>query len=124
MELVIGLLLGGLLAAAGLTWVDKKRTEREQQQVLAAGKVLISLLQETLCRQLSPGEMTAVFGMVRNAMGLAVLGAGFAELLPLVNELHERERDLWNGLIEELRRPSAHQCAPKSSPGRTMGLVK
>jgi hypothetical protein len=123
-ELFIGLFLGGLLVAAGLTWVEKRRNERQQQQVLAAGKVVISLLQETLCRQLSPGEMTAVFGMVRNAMGLAVLGAGFAELLPLVTELHERERDLWNDLIEELRRPRAHQCAAKASPGRTMGLVK
>ena len=124
MELFIGLFLGGLLVAAGLAWVEKKRNERKQQQVLAAGKVVISLLQEALCRQLSPGEMTAVFGMVRNAMGLAVLGAGFAELLPLVSELHERERVLWNDLIEELRRPWAQQCAPKSSPGRPMGLVK
>jgi hypothetical protein len=123
-ELFIGLFLGGLVVAAGLTWVEKRRNEREQRQVLAAGKVVISLLQEALCRQLLPGEMTAVFGMVRNAMGLAVLGPGFAELLPLVTELHERERVLWDDLIGELRRPRAHQSAPKSSPSRAMELVK
>jgi hypothetical protein len=123
-ELFIGLFLGGLIIAAGLTWVEKKRNEREQHQVLAAGKVVISLLQEALCRQLLPGEMTAVFGMVRNAMGLALLGPEFAELLPLVTELRGRERGLWDDLIEELRRPWALQSAPKSSPGRGMKLVE
>jgi hypothetical protein len=123
-ELFIGLFLGGLVVAAGLTWVEKRRNELEQRQVLAAGKVVISLLQEALRRELLPGEITAVFGMVRNAMGLAVLGPGFAALLPLVTELHERERVLWGALIEELRRPAAHQSICKSSPDRAMELVK
>jgi hypothetical protein len=123
-ELFIGLILGGLIVAAGLTWVEKRGNELEQRQILAAGKVVISLLQEALRRELLPGEMTAVFGMVRNAMGLAVLGPGFAELLPLVTELHERERGLWGALIEELRRPRAHQNVSKSNPDRAVELVK